>query len=68
MEEKRFSRFSQSFQKLFACSAIIFVESRETSENKPNTFPVTNIPLKPQAAVPLSFNTEVRPISPFGAP
>ena len=68
MKEKRLSRFSQFFQEPFTCSAIIFVnwldESRETSESEPSSFPVTNIPLKPQAAMPSSFNTEVRPISP----
>ena len=65
MEEKR---FQQSFQKLFSCSAVIFVglvESRETSESKPSTFRVMNIAKKPLAAMPSSFNTEVRPISPF---
>ena len=45
--------FSQSFQKLFSSSAIIFVglvESRETSKREPSYFRVMNIPEKPQAA------------------
>ena len=63
--------FSRSFQKLFSCSAIIFVglvESRGTSESEPSTFRVMNIPQKPQAAMPSSFNIEVRPISVFCLP
>ena len=52
---------SQSFKKLFFCSAIIFVgliESRETFESEPCTFSVMNIPKKPQAAMPSSFKME----------
>ena len=47
---------------------IIFVglvESHETSESELSTFWVIDIPKKPQAVMPSSFNTEVRPISPF---
>ena len=61
----------RSFQKLFSCSAIIFVglvESRETSESDPSTSRVMNIPDKLQAAMPSSFNIEVRPINPFRLP
>ena len=60
--------FSQPFQKLFSCLAIIFVglvESRETSESERSTFRVMNIPKKQQAAMLSSFNIKVRPISPL---
>ena len=60
--------FSQSFQKSFSCSAIVFVslvESQETSESEPGTFRVTNIPRKSQAAMPLSLKMKVKQISPF---
>ena len=63
--------FHRSFQKLFSCSAIIFiglVESHKNSESEPSTFPVMNILKKPQAAIPSSFNIEVRPISSFRLP
>ena len=56
------------FQKIFFCSAIIFVglvESCETSESGSSTFCVMNIHKKPQAAMPLTFNIEGGPISPF---
>ena len=61
-------RFSKSFKKLFFSSAIIFVGlfvSRETSESEPGTFHVMNIHTEQQAAMPSSFNSKVRPISPF---
>ena len=69
--------FTQSVQKLFSCSAIIFVglaESPETSDSKPSgkprTFRVINILNKPKAAIPSSFNfkMEVKQVSPFHLP
>ena len=60
MEEQR---FSQSFQKLFSCSAITFVglvQSRETSESEPGDFRVMNISKELQAAMLSSCYIEVR--------
>ena len=53
---------------MFSCSAIIFVglvESHQTSKSEPSNFRVMNNPIKPQVAIPSSFNIEVRPISPL---
>ena len=68
MEEQHFSQSFQNFYFPALQSFCWLVDLHETCAHEPRTFRVMNIPKKPQAAMPSSFNIEVLLISPFHLP